>query len=102
MWKVLLKEGLWHDIIMDKYFNDLGVYDRIRSQNQWNGNYPYIWRSLISIKQWIAGSGQLIWVGEDNIVGTSRQINLSPQLKETLVEESVTRFGLHNDTFQCK
>jgi hypothetical protein len=91
LWCCLMKDDLWHKVLLDKYLPSISVVAWLRSTSKQSHNVSIFWRSLVKsvevITQWLAwnpGSGHSIRIGEDMILGLNTGSWLSPSLITTL------------------
>jgi hypothetical protein len=76
LWRVLTQDGIWHRIVMDKYLHQSTIENWLRNDTFHLRSASRIWNNLLkSIHiithwlSWLSGSGNLISVGNDFILG---------------------------------
>jgi hypothetical protein len=96
LWRVLMKKGIWHTIIKDKYLPYTSVATWFRSSSSRMSTTSLTWKNLLKalpiITQWLSwspGSGQSIIIGKDMILGWGPLLSCLPHsllsyIKETL------------------
>jgi hypothetical protein len=96
LWRVLTQGGIWHKVIMDKYFSHVTVINWLRLESQKVQSASRIWTSLTNsvhiINQWLAwspGSRHLIALGRDNILGIGDKSFLSTELLSILNQKKI-------------
>jgi hypothetical protein len=97
LWRVLTREGIWHNIIKDKYLHNTTVINWYRSTSFKQNAASRIWNSLIKSVHlithwlsWIPGSGHLISIGRDRILGLGDRSLLSHDLTTHLKQKKIT------------
>jgi hypothetical protein len=91
LWRCLMKDGLWHRVLKDKYLISPSVVAWLRRSTVSSHKVSNTWRSLLKslhvVTQWIAwkpGSGLSIRLGVDTILGLGKESLLSPGLISSL------------------
>jgi hypothetical protein len=97
LWRVLNREGIWHNIIKDKYLQNTTIINWFRSVSFKQNSASRIWNSLLKSVHlithwlsWVPGSGHLISLGRDHILGLGDRSLLSPDLIEHLKKKKIT------------
>jgi hypothetical protein len=82
LWRVLRYEGIWHKVIIDKYLPHTTVKNWFRSPSFFYNTTSRFWRGLMKaihlITHWLSwspGSGHLIEIGRDNILGMGENLS---------------------------
>jgi hypothetical protein len=96
LWRVINSGGMWHRIIMDKYLTHLTVSQWLRIPNFEQRAISKIWRGLIASVHlilhwlcWAPGSGHLISIGTDRIIGLGNLSFLSQSLVSMLKQNHI-------------
>jgi hypothetical protein len=96
LWRVLMSGGIWHRVIMDKYLPHTTVKNWFRSQTFQQKASSRIWSGLLKsvhlITHWLSwnpGSGQLIALGKDRILGMGENSFLSINLMSALNHRNI-------------
>jgi hypothetical protein len=97
LWRVLTRDGIWHNVIKDKYLPFTTVINWFRSTTFKQSATSRIWNSLIKSVHlithwlsWIPGSGHLIFLGRDKILGLGDRSFLSQALITHLRRKKIT------------
>jgi hypothetical protein len=84
LWRVLFKEGIWQQVIKDKYLPYFSVATWLRSTSPLQPAASQIWKNLLKslplITRWISwkpGNGSSILIGLDKILGINNSSLLS-------------------------
>jgi hypothetical protein len=84
LWRVLTSSGIWHRVIKYKYLPHSTIKNWFRSPTFQQKSTSSIWGGLLKsvhlINHWLSwnpGSGQLIEIGEDRILGMGEKSFLS-------------------------
>jgi hypothetical protein len=93
LWRCLMTQGLWHEVVVKKYLKKKSVVDWFRERRKnWVG-ISNIWRELITslpiITDWLAwkpGNGKDIRIGVDPMKGAHSYYNLVLALKAQGIE----------------
>jgi hypothetical protein len=87
LWHALMKLGIWHRVIKDKYFPHVPVVSWMRSTEGYTSFGSQSWKNILNTLPvilhwlaWIPGSGQAIIIGRDTIIGMERASILSVDL----------------------
>ena len=77
LWMVLHSNGLWHNVLLDKYLKKLSVVAWLIGKNFNYHGISIIWKDFMQTLPWLGrflswhiGSGHDVLVGIDPIVGT--------------------------------
>jgi len=96
LWRVLMKDGIWHRVIKDKYFPHILVTFWLIPASQNSTSTSQIWRNMkktlpiiIHWLRWKPGDGHEIIVGRDMILGMGSSSFLSKDLITLLNENNV-------------
>jgi len=96
LWRVLMSIGMWHRVIMDKYLPHSTVKNWFRSQTFQQRVSSRIWCGLLKsmhlITNWLSwnpGSGQLIALRKDRILGLGNNSFLSCNLLSMLNHRNI-------------
>jgi hypothetical protein len=91
LWRVLMKDDIWHRVIKDKYLPYSSVFTWLRSTTQRTTNASQTWRNLVKsinvITHWLSwspGSGHSVIIGKDKILGLGNFSLLSQELLASL------------------
>jgi hypothetical protein len=91
LWRVLTSTCIWHHTINDKYLPQSTIKNWLRSPTLQQKYSSSIWGGLLKsvhlINHWLSwnpGTGQLIDIGEDRILGMGEQSYLSTNLISAL------------------
>jgi hypothetical protein len=97
LWRVLNREGIWHNIIKDKYLHNTTIINWFRSVSFKHNSTSRIWNSLLKSVHlithwlsWVPGSGHLISIGRDQILGLGDKSFLSHDILEHLKKKKIT------------
>jgi len=76
LWRGLFFDTIWNRILVDKYLRNLSIFEWFRSLPHRKHNISTIWRGFVDVAQeigshiaWQIGSGALVKVGIDPVVG---------------------------------
>jgi hypothetical protein len=90
-------ESLWHFVVRDKYLKNSSLIDWLRKPEHKVGSVSRIWASLLRTLPiilnwitWIPGSGTLIKIGCDIILGLGLRSILSNDLRLFLNSNQIT------------
>jgi hypothetical protein len=90
LWRVLTHDSIWHRIILDKYLGDTPVFAWIRKSSHLQQRASSFWNGLTKTffvilhwLRWRPGSGTLISIGRDKIIGLEDRSLLSEPLQST-------------------
>jgi hypothetical protein len=96
LWRVLMGIGIWHDVIKDKYLSSHMIINWLRSPSFSPTTVSKIWGGLLkSIHlithwlSWLPGSGHLVAIGIDKIMGLEDNSFLSPELITVLKQKNI-------------
>jgi hypothetical protein len=96
LWRCLMKDGLWHRVLKDKYLNTSSVVAWLRCSPVKPHDSSITWHSLLNslhvVTHWMAwkwGSGISIRLGEDVILGLGNQSFLSTGLIASLRQRGI-------------
>jgi hypothetical protein len=96
LWRVLMGKGIWHKIIMDKYLGNINVSTWLRSNSFIQNGVSKIWSGLLKVTylilhgiSWNPGSGDLVALGKDRILGIGDSSYLSTPLQASLKERNL-------------
>jgi hypothetical protein len=91
LWRVLSSTGIWHRVLKDKYLPNTTIKNWFRSHTFQQKATSRIWGGLMKsihlITHWLSwnlGSGQLIALGKDKILGMGENYFLSINLISSL------------------
>jgi hypothetical protein len=91
LWRVLTRDGIWHKIIKDKYLQHSTIVNWLRSTSFKQNYASRIWNNLLKYVHlithwlsWLSGSGHLISLGRDHILGLGDRSLLSRDLIDHL------------------
>jgi hypothetical protein len=87
LWRCLMNQGLWHEVVVKKYLKKKSVVEWFREgRKNWMGT-SNTWRALITsvpiITDWLAwkpGNGKDIRIGVDPMIGAHTYYKLSRNL----------------------
>jgi hypothetical protein len=87
LWCILIKPGIWHTIILDKYLCHHSVKSWLSVETDIPRSTSYFWKNLLKAKRlittwlcWHPGSGHTIDLDRDCILGMNASARLTPQL----------------------
>jgi hypothetical protein len=96
LWRVLMGEGIWHRVIIDKYLCNSTVTNWLRSRSFQQSGVSKIWGGLLKVVylilhglSWNPGSGHLIDLGKDQILGMGDSSFLSINLLDALKDQNI-------------
>jgi hypothetical protein len=91
LWRLLNQQSIWHQVIFDKYLHNNTLFYWLRQPAHNLHAVSRIWASLVRslhvLNHWISwnpGTGQLIAIGRDKILGMGDASLLSSELVEAL------------------
>jgi hypothetical protein len=97
LWRVLMGVGIWHEVIKDKYLPSTTIINWLRSPTFNMTTVSKIWGGLLKsihlITQWLSwipGSGHLVALGRDKILGLDDRSILSPELVSFLRQNKIS------------
>jgi hypothetical protein len=97
LWRVLTRDGIWHNVIKDKYLPFSTVTNWLRSPSFNLTTTSRIWSNLLKSVHlithwlsWIPDSGHLVALGRDKILGLGDRSFLSPALISFLNQKNIT------------
>jgi hypothetical protein len=89
-------KGIWHRVIIDKYLCNLTVTDWIRLRSLQQSGVSKIWGGFLKVVylilhglSWNLGSGHLIDLGKDRILGMGDRSFLSINLMDALKDQNI-------------
>jgi hypothetical protein len=96
LWRVLMKDGIWHKVIKDKYIQHSSIVTWLRSASTTTPAASQTWKNLLKdlhlLTHWLSwkpGSGHSIIIGMDSILGLGSSSFLSGQLLAELNRNNV-------------
>jgi hypothetical protein len=96
LWRVLMRDGIWHKVIKDKYLPFTTVINWFRSTSFQQTMASRIWNSLLKSVHlitnwlsWIPGSGHHVVLGRDKILGMGDRSFLSHTLISLLRQKNI-------------
>jgi len=97
LWRVLMCDGIWNTVIIDKYLPHTTVKNWLRSPSFLHKSASGFWRGLLKLIHlithcltWSLGSGHLIALGRDMILGMGDKSFLSSPLLSDLKNRNIT------------
>jgi hypothetical protein len=97
LWRVLMCDCIWNKVIIDKYLPPTTVKYWLRSLSFLHKSASGFWRGLLKaihlITHWLTwslGSGHLIALGRDRILGMGDKYFLSSPLLSALKNQNIT------------
>jgi hypothetical protein len=95
-WRVLMGEGIWHRVILDKYLYQNSVTNWLRNKSFRKNGMSRIWSGLTKVLffilhglSWIAKNGLSINLGKDRIMGMGDLSFLSRNLLSELKDHNI-------------
>ena len=100
----LLKDNLWHHVLIYKYLKKLSVIDWLRNKRFSSRSVSIIWRGFLQILPWLGnhlawkdGNGNDILLGVDPIIGTHNFYILPEELRSYLEDLDISTLSqAHN------
>jgi hypothetical protein len=96
LWRVLTHNDLWKKVLKEKYLSHMSVQNWIRSATFKYHSTSKVWNSLLKVisliinwLSWKPGSGHLIDLGMDRVLGIGEASILSDSLLNTLKQKGV-------------
>jgi hypothetical protein len=96
LWNTLFREGIWHNIVLDKYLKHQDVTKWFRSAKFEQSTHSRIWRNLLKTvnvinhwHSWLPGKGNKINIGKDFILGLRENSLLSQNLLDFLINRDI-------------
>jgi hypothetical protein len=87
LWPILIKPGIWHTIILDKYLCHYSVKSWLSVETDIPRSTSFFWKNFLKAKSlittwlcWRPGSGHTTDLDRDCILGMNSSVRLSPQL----------------------
>jgi hypothetical protein len=106
LWRVLMGEGVWHRVIIDKYLCNTNVITWLRSRSFQQSGVSKIWGGLLKVVylilhglSWNLGSGHLIALGKDWILGMGDNSFLSIHLQDALRDKDIQTLAQMRNPF---
>jgi hypothetical protein len=97
LWRVLTQDSIWQQVLRDKYLHKATLVNWIRRPFLISNSASKIWSSLIralpSINHWLSwcpGTGHLINIGHDRILGIGDSSFLTEELLTRLKQKQIT------------
>jgi hypothetical protein len=96
LWRILMGEGIWHRVIIDKYLLQNSVTNWLRTQSFRKNGISRIWSGLTKVLylilhglSWIPGNGISIKIGKDRILGMGDRSFFSSNLLSVLKDQNI-------------
>jgi hypothetical protein len=96
LWRVLMKDGIWHRVIKDKYLPYISVSTWFRSTTTKQPLASQTWKNLLKslplITHWLSwnpGNGHSVLIGQDKILGIGNSSLLSQDLLLALKNKNI-------------
>jgi hypothetical protein len=109
LWRVLMGEGIWHRVILDKYLPHSTVINWLRSHSFHQNASSRIWSGLLKVVHlithwlsWNPGMGQLIALGKDRILGLGKNSFLSSNIMSALKQRNIITLAQARKHSDCQ
>ena len=96
-WSVLQKDGLWNDVVVNKYIKKHSVETWLRGKHFNLRGVSVFWKGFILTLPWIGkslawqvGCGKNVLIGTDPIIGVHEFITFPVKFKEYLEDIDIT------------
>ena len=104
-WLVLQNDGIWHDVIANKYLKKLSVETWLRGKHFNFRGASVFWKGFLLTLPWLGkslsrqvGCGNNVFIGIDPIIGVQDFITFPASFKEFLEDLDITSLSQAHNT----
>ena len=105
-WLVLQNDGIWHDVVVNKYLKKLTIENWLRGKHFNYHGASVFWKGFLltlpwlgKIIAWKVGCGNSVLIGTDPIIGVQDFITFPAIFKEYLEDLDIISLSQAHNTF---
>ena len=109
IWMALLKDDLWHHVLIAKYMKNLSVVTWLRDKRFCPRGASIIWRGFLQTLPWLdrhlawqVGNGKDIMIGVDPVINVPSSHNLLEELRTFMEDLDISTLSQAQNIYQTR